>query len=149
MANRGTPGRQPDKPATDRLDEEFPRTIAGRYQVVSALGEGGMGAVYRAYDTRLNRPVAIKTIRPEHLASKQASYRFFREARALARLNHPHILTLFDYGQDGDVHYLVMELGGQDLQHLLENQGGPCRWGKPSNWRSGCAERWSTPTAGV
>ena len=110
MANRGTPGRQRDKSATDRLDEAFAATIAGRYEVVSTLGEGGMGAVYRAYDTRLDRPVAIKTIRPEHLASRQASQRFFREARALARLNHPNVLTLYDYGQDSDLHYLIIEL---------------------------------------
>ena len=95
-----------------------------------------MGAVYRAYDTRLDRPVAIKTIRPEHLASRQASQRFFREARALARLNHAHSQTLYDYGQDGDLHYLVMELGGQDLQHLLENQGGPLPTGQVEQARA-------------
>ena len=104
---------------------DHPRLIAGRYQILRVLGQGGMGAVYQAYDTRLERIVALKTIRPEYLAHQQASQRFFREARALARLNHPNILTLFDYGQDDDLHYLVMELGGPDLQHLLEQHGGP------------------------
>lgn len=100
-------------------------TIAGRYQVVATLGQGGMGAVYRAHDTTLDRTVAIKTILPQHLSGEQASRRFFREARALARLNHPNILTLHDYGQDKGMHYLVMELGGRDLGRILQSQGGP------------------------
>ncbi|HEX2173429.1 MAG TPA: protein kinase, partial [Dehalococcoidia bacterium] len=102
---------------------ELPFWIAGRYEVRRILGYGGMGAVYRAHDARLDRPVAIKTILQRHLASKQASARFFREARALARLNHPNILTLHDYGQEGDLHYLVLELGGPDLQRILDERG--------------------------
>src|SRR5439155_2790582 len=98
---------------------------AGRYEVLSVLGQGGMGAVYQVRDTRLDRVVALKTIRPEHLASPEASGRFFREAQALARLNHPNILTLFESGQDGDTHFLVMELGGPDLEALLEFAAGP------------------------
>ena len=63
--------------------------------------------------TRLDRTVTIKTILPELLDHKQASERFFREAKALAGLNHPNILTLHDYCQDGDLHYLVVEHGVQ------------------------------------
>src|SRR3990172_7894766 len=91
------------------------QTLAGRYGVTALLGHGGMGAVYRAHDTRLDRTVAIKTILPQLLAGRQASQRFFREARTLARLNHPNIVTIYDHGQEGDLHYLVMELGGRDL----------------------------------
>src|SRR3989442_1080726 len=97
----------------------------GRYEVLSVLGQGGMGTVYQVRDTRLDRIVALKTIRPEHLTYPEASGRFFREAQALAKLNHPNILTLFESGQDGDTHYLVMELGGPDLEALLEFAAGP------------------------
>ena len=83
------------------------------------------GPCTQAHDTRLDRLVAVKTIRSEHLASLQASQRFLREARALARLNHPNILTLYDYGHDGELHYLVLELGGRDLQQALASGGGP------------------------
>src|SRR5258708_21674458 len=71
----------------------------GPYEILDAIGAGGMGEVYRARDTRLNRTVAIK------IASAQFSERFESEARAGAALNHPHICTLFDAGPD----YLVME----------------------------------------
>lgn len=105
-------------------------TIAGRYEIVALLGEGGMGAVYKARDNRLDRLVAIKTILPQHMSGQQASQRFFREAQAMARLNHPNILTLFDYGQDADTHYLVTELGGRDLGAILETEGAPLNLAK-------------------
>jgi serine/threonine-protein kinase len=76
-----------------------PGTRIGPYEVVSMIGAGGMGEVYRARDTRLDRPVAIKIVKDEF------SERFAREARAVAALNHPHICTLFDVGPN----YLVME----------------------------------------
>src|SRR5262245_43776632 len=72
----------------------------GAYQIVALLGRGGMGAVYRAVDTRLNRPVAIKTVDAEF------AERFEREARAISSLNHPNVCTLYDVGAS----YLVMEL---------------------------------------
>src|SRR6266404_8762591 len=71
----------------------------GPYQVVTLIGEGGMGQVYKARDTRLDRIVALKT------SHAQFSDRFSQEARAIAALNHPHIATLYDVGPD----YLVME----------------------------------------
>lgn len=100
-------------------------TIADRYRVLRTLGQGGMGAVYEAVDTRLHRNVAVKTILPQYLSHPDASRRFLREAEALARLNHPNILTLFDYGQSAALHFLVMELGGRDLSGLLKKHGGP------------------------
>src|SRR5262245_54228671 len=86
----------------------------GPYEIVSPLGAGGMGEVYRARDMRLDRTVAIKIL-PQHLsASPESRQRFEREAKTISQLSHPHICTLFDVGhQDGaqgPVDYLVMEL---------------------------------------
>ncbi|MBZ5577791.1 MAG: hypothetical protein LAP40_14615 [Acidobacteriia bacterium] len=75
-----------------------PKTRLGPYEILSPLGAGGMGAVYKAADTRLGRTVAIKILNREHIA------RFELEARAIAALNHPHICTLYDVGPD----YLVL-----------------------------------------
>ena len=100
-------------------------TLSARYEISESLGRGGMGDVYRARDTLLNRVVAIKVIKPHGLNSDLPSERFFREAQALARLNHPNIVTLYDYGRIGDLHYLVMELCGRDLSSILKRRGGP------------------------
>jgi len=92
----------------------------GPYEIVSALGAGGMGEVYRARDTRLDREVAVKVL-PEHMsASAELRSRFEREARAISSLSHPNICTLFDVGREGDTDYLVMELlEGESLQERL------------------------------
>ncbi len=86
-----------------------PNTRLGPYQIVSLLGTGGMGEVYRALDTRLDRTVAIKVL-PRHL-SEQSSVRerFEREARAISSLTHPHICALYDVGREDGIDYLVME----------------------------------------
>src|SRR5262245_65751614 len=88
----------------------------GPYGIASPLGAGGMGEVYRARDTRLDRTVAIKVL-PEHLsASPESRQRFEREARTISQLSHPHICALYDFGRDGGREYLVMEyLEGQTL----------------------------------
>ena len=93
----------------------------GPYEIRDQIGAGGMGEVYRATDTRLDRTVAIKVL-PEHLASDpQRRERFEREARAVSSLNHPHICTLHDIGEQDGVHYLVMEyVEGDTLQQRLE-----------------------------
>jgi serine/threonine protein kinase len=98
-----------------------PGTRLGAYEILSPLGAGGMGEVYRARDTRLDRTVAIKVL-PQHLASDPAAReRFEREARAVSSLNHPHICTLHDVGHQEGVDYLVMEyLEGQTLAARLE-----------------------------
>jgi eukaryotic-like serine/threonine-protein kinase len=86
-----------------------PGTKLGPYEVTAALGAGGMGEVYRARDTRLDRTVAVKVL-PEHLSQQPESReRFIREARAISGLNHPHICTLHDVGQQDGCDYLVME----------------------------------------
>ena len=101
-----------------------PGTRFGPYEVVKPLGAGGMGEVYEARDTRLDRPVAIKVLPPEMAADASARARFDREARAIAALNHPNICALHDIG-DADGHgYLVMErLEGETLHERL--QRGP------------------------
>jgi Tol biopolymer transport system component/predicted Ser/Thr protein kinase len=82
----------------------------GPYEILSPLGAGGMGEVYRARDTRLERDVAVKVL-PSHLtSSEELRQRFEREARTIAQANHPHICSLYDVGREGETEYLVMEL---------------------------------------
>ncbi len=96
----------------------------GAYQIESPLGAGGMGEVYRAVDPRLDRQVAIKVL-PDRLANDpSARERFEREAKAIAALSHPNILTIFDVGTDGDVAYAITELlNGQTVADLIEGEG--------------------------
>ena len=108
----------PSIPATgSRMN---PKTIS-HYEIVELLGEGGMGTVYRAVDTRLGRPVAIKLLRGEAAVNDESRKRFVHEARAASALNHPHIITIYDIGQDSGVDFIAMEyLAGQSLARLLE-----------------------------
>lgn len=95
-------------------------TRLGPYEIITALGAGGMGEVYKARDTRLDRHVALKVL-PAHLAGNaDLRARFEREARAISALNHPNICTLHDVGSDGSISYLVMELiDGETLANIL------------------------------
>jgi eukaryotic-like serine/threonine-protein kinase len=95
-------------------------TRLGAYEVVSPIGAGGMGEVYKARDTRLDRTVAIKVL-PDHFADRGAlRERFEREAKTIASLNHPHICTLYDVGREGATDYLVMEyIEGETLAQRL------------------------------
>jgi serine/threonine-protein kinase len=97
-----------------------PPTQLGRYRIVRVLGRGAMGEVYEGLDPRLDRSVAIKVISTASAADPDllASYstRFIREAQAVARLNHPHIVALYDFGEENGVAYMVMELvRGEEL----------------------------------
>jgi eukaryotic-like serine/threonine-protein kinase len=97
-----------------------PGARLGPYQLEALLGEGGMGQVYRARDTRLGRPVAIKVIRAEGAQRPDFRIRFQREAQATAALNHPHICALYDVGEHEGASYLVMEyVEGQTLASRL------------------------------
>ena len=99
----------------------LPGTKLGPYEISAALGAGGMGEVYRAVDTRLDRTVAIKIL-PEHLsADPMGKQRFEREAKTISRLNHPHICVLHDVGSQDGISYLVMEcVEGETLAKRLE-----------------------------
>ena len=109
------------------------KTIS-HYEITEKLGEGGMGVVYKARDTRLGRGVAIKVVNAEF------TQRFEREARAISALNHPHICTLHDVGEHEGAPYLVMEyIEGKPLK-------GPLPWGKPFATRSRPRRRWQQPT---
>ena len=96
----------------------------GPYSIVSELGKGGMGEVYRATDTRLHRDVAIKVL-PEHMINDpDALRRFEREAKALAALSHPNILTVFDVGSDHGFSFVVIELlEGETLRVRIPPSG--------------------------
>src|SRR5262249_12316676 len=80
------------------------------YEILSALGAGGMGEVYKARDVRLNRSVAVKVLPSELAADPERRGRFEREAHAIAALSHPHICTIYDIGRENGTDYLVMEL---------------------------------------
>src|SRR5215470_3264956 len=101
-------------------------TRLGPYEVLSPLGAGGMGEVYRARDTRLDRTVAVKIL-PQHLSSTPGRrQRFDREARAISSLSHPHICALYDVGQQDGIDYLVMEyIEGESLAHRLSKGSLP------------------------
>src|SRR5690349_15451036 len=92
----------------------------GPYEIAALCGAGGMGEVYRARDTRLDRTVAIKVLPPGLSANEELRVRFEREARAISALSHPNICALYDIGSDGGHEYLVMEfLEGETLAERL------------------------------
>jgi len=106
----------------------------GPYKIAAKLGEGGMGEVYRAIDTRLNRTVAIKIIAGDAVADPDRKRRFLTEARAASALNHPNIVTIHDIGEADGVSFIVMELvTGRTLQEILSGPGGSALGtGRPS-----------------
>jgi serine/threonine-protein kinase len=117
----GTPLRE--KVPTE--EQAIGRTLDGKYRIDGFLKRGGMGSVYRGTHVLLNKPVAIKLIRPELVTSQDIVERFFREARAAAKLSHPNIVTVHDLGQteDGTL-YIAMEIvEGQSLKDLIASEG--------------------------
>ena len=131
-------GRSPEPPRPDeRFAETAPRAgrrapggewvgrRLGKYDLVGLLGAGGMGVVYEAQDTVLNRRVALKLLPPALAESdRQALRRFLREAQAAARLNHPNVVAIYDVVPDGEVNYLVMELARRgSAQDYLRRRG--------------------------
>jgi serine/threonine protein kinase len=136
LATHKEAGRFGEQPAIELLDElppgadSRPLTSVGRgvqpgdrlgvYEIRSLVGAGGMGEVYKARDSRLDRTVAIKVLPPQFAADRDRYQRFEREARAVASLDHPHIGALYDVGQDEGVHFLVMQyLDGETLASRL------------------------------
>jgi serine/threonine protein kinase/Tfp pilus assembly protein PilF len=98
--------------------------VLGHYRIVEKIGEGGMGVVYRAHDERLDRDVAVKVLPEDVAQSADRSSRFEREAKAVAKLDHPNILAIHDYGTQDGVTYAAMELlEGQSLRELISGGG--------------------------
>jgi Tol biopolymer transport system component len=103
-------------------------TMLGPYRILSAIGAGGMGEVYRAHDDRLERDVAIKVLSRHMVADEDAVRRFEQEARAAGMLNHPNILAIYDIGQSGEVRYIVSELlEGESLRARMRQGPVPPR----------------------
>ncbi len=90
------------------------------YEILTPIGAGGMGVVYRALDTRLGRPVAVKLLRPDGPIDDACRKRFVQEARAASALNHPHIVTVYDIGQDQGIDFIAMEyVKGPSLANVI------------------------------
>jgi serine/threonine protein kinase len=120
------------------------RTIS-HYRIVAKLGAGGMGVVYRAHDEQLERDVALKVLTPGTLANETARQRFRREALALARLNHPNIETVYEFGSEDGIDFLVMELiTGIALHYKLA--AGPLPEGEVLRLSSQLADGWKQRT---
>ena len=102
-------------PEPDEIAGKFPQ-----FEILECLGRGGMGVVYKARQKSLNRLVAIKILAPEREHDARFAGRFAREAELLAKLSHPHIVTIHDFGETGGLYYLVMEfVDGVNLRDLL------------------------------
>jgi serine/threonine-protein kinase len=107
---------------------EPPNQSIGHYRILTTLGKGGMGTVYRALDTRIGREVALKVVTPGGVNGpedpREASDRFRREPRSAGILSHPNVVTIHEFGETDRLQYIVMELvGGPGLGHLMEQQG--------------------------
>jgi len=106
--------------------EMIGREIGGRYRLTAPLGEGGMSTLWRAVDQQLDREVAVKILRPQYSADPGFAARFRQEARSVASLTHPNIVSVYDYGTDPDgaTQYIVMQLvEGRDLAAILKERG--------------------------
>src|SRR5438270_6882301 len=105
-------------PAPADLADRFPQL-----EILELLGQGGMGAVYKARQKKLDRLVALKIMPPEVASDPAFAERFGREAHALARLNHPNIVGVHDYGQEGSLYYFIMEyVDGLNLRQLMQGK---------------------------
>jgi len=99
--------------------------IDGRYQIIRTIGEGGMANVYLAYDTILDREVAVKVLRGDLASDEKFVKRFQREAKAASSLNHPNIVEMYDVGEDNGNYFIVMEyIDGKTLKSLIKKRGG-------------------------
>ena len=100
------------------------RVLEGRYRVIERVGEGGMATVYRGLDLRLDRPIAIKIMRAHLFHDEAFRQRFLREARTAASITHPHVVGVYDQGEDAGHMFLVMEyVHGTTLRHVLQEHG--------------------------
>src|SRR5882724_1974482 len=99
------------------------RTV-GPYEILGKLGEGGMGTVYKALDTRLGRILALKFLPADVVGNEERRLRFIREAQSASRLNHPNIITIYDIGEAEGHHFITMEyVGGKTLADAIPAGG--------------------------
>ena len=113
-----------DRYTTDDMSQVSPTVFNGRYELQRRLARGGMADVFLARDRLLDRPVAIKVLFPDLAADTAFVERFRREAQAAANLNHPNIVSIFDWGQQDDTYFIVMEfIDGRSLADLIRTQG--------------------------
>ena len=106
------------------MSDQPKRVLADRYELEEVLGQGGMARVFKTRDRVLNRAVAVKVLSPQFAGDDQFVARFRREAQAAAALNHPNIVSVFDTGSQGDVHYIVMEyVEGRTLGDVIRQEG--------------------------
>jgi serine/threonine protein kinase len=104
--------------------QAVPVESLSHYRIIEPIGAGGMGAVYKAYDNKLQRIVAIKVLPHEYVSQQDRRRRFFQEARAASALNHPHILTIYEVGEDDGRPYIAMEyVEGETLRQKIESNG--------------------------
>ena len=99
------------------------RLLAGRYELIQKIGDGGMAVVYKAKDKLLNRYIAIKILRPEFTKDDVFVENFKRESQAAAKLSHPNIVGVYDVGKEGNINYIVMELvDGRPLSDIIAEE---------------------------
>jgi len=104
----------------------IPEHSIAHYRVMEKIGAGGMGTVYKAYDKKLHRIVALKLLPPEYVSQQDRRRRFFQEARAASALNHPHILTVYEVGEDDGKPYIAMEyVEGETLRQKIRTRALP------------------------
>ena len=100
------------------------KLLAGRYELIEKIGDGGMAVVYKAKDRLLNRYVAVKILRPEFTRDAQFIESFRKESQAAAGLQHPNIVNVYDVGKEGNIYFIVMELiDGRPLSDIIEENG--------------------------
>src|SRR5215475_10881591 len=114
--------------AAKMISPEKPESLLGQqlgsYQILSLLGAGGMGVVYKGRDIRLNRSVAIKVLPRDKMSDPERKRRFIQEAKAASALNHPNIITIYDIGSEGGIDFIVMEyVSGKSLDQLIPPKG--------------------------
>src|SRR6195256_5637938 len=101
----------------------LPEQSIAHYRIMEPIGAGGMGAVYKAYDKKLQRIVAVKVLPPEYGSQQDRRRRFFQEARAASALNHPHILTVYEVGEEDGKPYIAMEyVEGETLRQKIRSR---------------------------
>src|SRR6516225_1679905 len=117
------PGKHTSPESGDSATGLVGKTLS-HYRVLEKLGQGGMGVVYKAHDTHLDRPVALKVLRPEVVADRERKRRFLQEAKTASALNHPNIFHVYDIDQSDGMDFIAMEyVPGKTLEHLIGRKG--------------------------